>query len=447
MIPDVDVIVLSRDESPLAAEVEQALAAQRGVRLHGHRIIGEPKPGDANRWQYIARARNRGAALGRAPWCMFVDDDVVLHPDCIRRLVAELQRRPSFAAMAADYLGEAPIGRPSRHVAMGATLFRRSLLQTIRFRWAPGRCECQCCCDDLRAAGREIAYSSAARAFHRRRRSRTAHSAPAPQPAAASSLRPRILTAFNRAHAELFRQRFIGSLRRSGNDELVTAVTYGLERQLAEKLGALHRVEVIRLPASRFPPARDRLRGFQHALAQWHPQTPVAYWDAGDVWFQSRLQPLWKLVRQHPRHLLVAREAISHPENKAVAGWTLSIRDGTTRRAAFALLSNRPFFNAGFAAGTAATMLRYLQYARRLRESTRLEGTRDRWDQMTFNLYCHANPSVYKEVERGWNFCLFGLNRRDLRRQSNGLISAADGTPVHVIHGNAGTFDRFLPTR
>ena len=447
MIPEVDVIVLSRDKSPLVPEVASALAAQRGVRLHGHRIIGEPTPHDANRWHYIARARNRGAARGRAPWCMFVDDDVVLHPDCIRQLVDELQRRPAFAAMAADYLGEASYVGLSRHVAMGATLFRRSSLQTIRFRWAPGRCECQCCCDDLRAAGREIAYSSAARAYHLRDRSRTGQRSPASQPLAAPPPHPRILTAFNRAHAELFRQRFLTSLRRSGNEELVTAVTYGLDRQLAQKLAALHRVKIIRLPASRFPPARDRLRGFQHALVQWHPDTPVAYWDAGDVWFQSRLQPLWNLVRQYPRHLLVARESISHPENAAVAGWTLSIRDRTTRRAAFGLLASRPFFNAGFAAGTAATLLRYLQYARRLRESKCLQGTHNRGDQMTFNLYCHGNPTEYKEIERGWNFCLFGLNPGDIRRQSNGRIGAVDGTPVHVIHGNAGTFDRFLPTR
>jgi hypothetical protein len=97
---------------------------------------------------------------------MFVDDDVALGPRCIARLVAGLRRRPLFAALAADYLGEHRRGEVAPHVAMGATLFRREALQSIEFRWEARRCECQCCCDDLRRLHWGIGYTAAVKARH-----------------------------------------------------------------------------------------------------------------------------------------------------------------------------------------------------------------------------------------------------------------------------------------
>ena len=64
---------------------------------------------------------------------MFLDDDVVLEPNCVRKLLGALQRRPQFGALAADYLGQRRSNGRSRHVAMGATLFRRSVLQQFQF--------------------------------------------------------------------------------------------------------------------------------------------------------------------------------------------------------------------------------------------------------------------------------------------------------------------------
>src|SRR5262245_41645108 len=97
---------------------------------------------------------------------MFVDDDVELAPGTIVRLLAGLRADPRYAALAADYRARAE-DHPT-HVAMGATLFRRSALALIRFRWAPGRCECQCCCDDLRRHTLGISYVPGVRAWHHR---------------------------------------------------------------------------------------------------------------------------------------------------------------------------------------------------------------------------------------------------------------------------------------
>ena len=55
-----------------------------------------------------------------------------------------------------------------RHVGMAATLFRRERLERLTFRWEPGKCECRCCCDDLRRAGFGIGYlARRAQAWHR----------------------------------------------------------------------------------------------------------------------------------------------------------------------------------------------------------------------------------------------------------------------------------------
>ena len=103
---------------------------------------------------------------------MFLDDDVILDSGCVRRLADGLRTRPGFAALAADYLGESTAygawSRPDRHIAMGATLFRRAALSQVRFRSEPDKCECQCCCDDLRRLGLAIAYLPEARAWHNR---------------------------------------------------------------------------------------------------------------------------------------------------------------------------------------------------------------------------------------------------------------------------------------
>jgi hypothetical protein len=448
-LDDVDVILIRRDDSPPPEAVARALADQRGVRTHLHRVVGAPRPDEPHRWATIARARNSGRRLGSAPWVLFLDDDVVLDPDCLAALVDGLRRRPEFAALAADYLGESrradfvadDVAIP-RHVAAGATLFRREVLAFVPFRWEDDRCECQCCCDDLRRAGFGIGYLRGARARHEpsltadhRRHGAAASPGPAPT-ASVPALPSRVLAAFDRAHMAKFRKVFLATLRASGNAEAVTAVVYGATPSEVRVLAMQPGVEVVALPANGVKVPIRRLRDFPRLLARWPAHTPVAYWDAGDVWFQGRLDPLWAIARAHPDRLLAVREPASHPVNWAVAMWTESIADPAARAFAVDLLTTRPFLNSGFAAGTAGILIRYFEQADRLRHSAALRGTVDWGDQTALNLYCHAEPSRWHEVPDSWNYCLFFRPRDAYRTLPDGRLAATGGMPVVAVHGN-----------
>ena len=113
--------------------MERGIQNQREAQIILHRVVGQIQPEDRCRWDAISRARNIGKSHGKAAWLMFLDDDVVLEPSCVSLLVGELSRRPAYAALAADYLGERRAGEIARHVSMGATLFRREALAQVRF--------------------------------------------------------------------------------------------------------------------------------------------------------------------------------------------------------------------------------------------------------------------------------------------------------------------------
>ena len=334
----IDLVVLSRDEGALEAAVQRGITAQRGVRVRLHRVVGRSEVADSCRWETIARARNQGKRLGDSAWLMFLDDDVVLRPDCLRQLVDQLGQDRRYGALAADYLRESRPGTVPRHVGMGATMFRRVALNGIRFRWESSRCECQCCCDDLRRRGYAIGYSPTAIAAHQPAVGAavaTWHST-APQWAPVAEASPaqtgHVLVAFDRTHLDLFRDQFVVSLRKAGNPEPITAVTYGLYPSQVRALRRCSGVRVLNLPPSnKLAPAR-RLWDFQAAIADFPDDLPVAYWDAGDVLFQGRLDALWQTVSRHPRQLLVVREPFAHPENSAVINWTIGIRDASARR-------------------------------------------------------------------------------------------------------------------
>jgi hypothetical protein len=448
---DADLILLSRDLSPPREDVWRSALAQQGVRLKVHRLAGTRRPEDSNRWATIARARNKGKRLGTAPWAMFLDDDVVLGPTCVARLLEGLKGRPGFAALAADYAGDMSQGWGHwdypRHVGMGATLFRRERLEEVTFRWEPERCECQCCCDDLRRRGFGIGYLMGADAWHKPSAEQRAacltdvHPGPSEAPGldGGPNLPGRILAAFDRRHVRLFRRRFLASLRGSGNAEQVTAVGYGLFRSERSVLArSTTGVEVVSAPNDGHPAVR-KLRDFQGVVARWPKETPVAYWDAGDVVFQGRLGPLWDLVRTYPDQLLATREQVPFLPNPGVRRWVESIWDPDARKRAMDLFTDRPVLNGGFAAGTARVMLRYLREAERLRDSTALRGSSDWGDQTVLNLYCRSNPQAWREIATGWNFCLVGLGPKDYRVHPNGRTERLDGEPLHVVHGNNGT--------
>jgi hypothetical protein len=765
-IPTIDVVVLSRRPEPLHPEVESSLRCQKGVQLIVHGIVGQPGPNDSCRIETIARARNEGKLCGGAPWLMFVDDDVVLEPNCILSLVEDLSRRPVFAALAADYLGERQEGEISRHVAMGATLFRREALEQVFFRGSDDRCECQCCCDDLRRLFWGIDYCSTAKARHlpreavsedvssshavpvngspnvssadasaRRAPSRTPtvclvacyfgplpgwiehyllscahnpsidfliitdqqtfpaappnvrvlglsladfnrlatiktgvqislshprkfcdfkplyghlfedylkgwdywgytdldvvygnirrvlsaakledydvftarreflvghfsmfrnddrmrmlyresgdvlrtitsphvlsfdecgqqwdrrlrgeplngdatcesmthvvhrlisenrisarfepaviewpeigdrgwrlrwqngrlwslneqrevmyfhfhafkdqvgysqpisvepHAAfeispegfstavdgpptgpPAPQwdhiesasavPLSADRSEtpaPLVLTAFDPRHLDLFYGRFLASLRMAGNNETVVPVALGLNDAEREQLARVEGVRPVFCGETGEHVARSRLRLFAEVTRALPPETPIAYWDAGDVIFQSQLEPLWDLVCAHPNQLLAAREPSGYPENPVVQMWTNGITDDEARHHAQRMLFHGPFLNAGFLAGTAGALTRYFETAARWYHSRELTGTNDLCDQTALNLYCHSSPHLWHEIPESWNYCLWG--RTTCCRREDGAYIDTRGVPIHVVHGNAHTLD------
>lgn len=450
----VDLILLSRDLSAPRPDVWEGIQSQGGVRLIVHRVTGTPRQADAHRWQTIARARNQARTLGISPLVMLLDDDVVLEADCIARLALALLRRREFAALAADSAGE--MNDPWQHwdypahVGMAAVLFRRERLADLTFRWEDQKCECRCCCDDLRSADWGIGYLQRARAWHRPLS--VGHSFPEPRPTADEAFkqvnRPaaapvrrqgRILAAFDRRDQARFRTQFLTTLRESGNDEPVWAFAYGLTPTELERLTTQRGVTVLAFPADRVCPALRRLRDFPDVLCRWPADTPVAYWDAGDILFQDRLGPLWELGATNPDVLMVTAEPKSYPENPIIRPWSDCIRDPEARARAFEVMSTHVFLNSGFAAGTASALLDYCREGDRLLHTPALRGVGDWGDQPALNLYCHANPGRWKTVPSGWNYSLAGREPVEYSIGPDGRVARADGQPVHVLHGNAGS--------
>lgn len=159
----VDLLTVLAPGEVLRKEALAALPAQGEVTLHhyfapGRRLLPESRP------ETIARARNAVKAQGSSPLAMFLDRDVVLPAGAIQALAATLTADPSYGALGIDYGPPQP--SPAVHVRMGAIMFPRSVLESITFRAEPGRCECLCCCDDLRRMGFRVDYLTGFRADH-----------------------------------------------------------------------------------------------------------------------------------------------------------------------------------------------------------------------------------------------------------------------------------------
>ena len=183
-------------------------------------------------------------------------------------------------------------------------------------------------------------------------------------------------------------------------------------------------------------PALRRLRDFQRVVADWPENTPVAYWDAGDVLFQGKLGPLWDMVDASPDSLLITAEPKSFPDNPVIRIWSDWILDPNARARAFELMSTHVFLNSGFAAGTAAALLRYFREGDSLLNCPAIHGVGDWGDQVALNLYCHGNPGRWKTIDRGWNYSLAGREPDEYRVTLDGRAQRLDNGPVHVLHGN-----------
>ncbi len=165
MIP-VDVLTVLGPGRTVHESVLSALQDQGDVTLEHHIVEGtHPLPGEG-RIDAIARTRNRAKNMGTAHYVMFLDDDVVLPPKAIEKLVFALFFNPRYAAIGIDYQD---LHQPSPwavHVAMGSVMFIRPILEQIHFRTEPDKCECYCCCDDIRRMGYLIDYLPGVRAEH-----------------------------------------------------------------------------------------------------------------------------------------------------------------------------------------------------------------------------------------------------------------------------------------
>jgi chlorobactene glucosyltransferase len=176
--PRVDVVVPARDERENLPGCVRALLAQRAVeltvtvvddqstdgtgaeaaamgreddRLHVVRAPALP-PG----WVGKAHALHHGVAATRAPWLLFVDADVVVHPDALATAVREAERRradafslspfqraetfgerlvqPVVFALLDDRFGMASVNDPASRVAAANgqfLLFRRPAYEAI----------------------------------------------------------------------------------------------------------------------------------------------------------------------------------------------------------------------------------------------------------------------------------------------------------------------------
>jgi hypothetical protein len=213
-----------------------------------------------------------------------------------------------------------------------------------------------------------------------------------------------------------------------------------------QRLQRVPRLSAVFRPDNGLFVGRQRLRVFRDVLGSMPSEAFVAYWDAGDVIFQGRLEPLWEIVQTNPGKVLAVREPASHPENPYVARWTQGIADPRARRHAQELLFNNPFLNAGFMAGTARSLLNYCRTVAGWYDGPTLAGSSDPGDQIALNLYCHSNPDNWLEVSESWNYTLALRERRVVYRDENGTFVDARGLPIHVVHGNGNTLQA-LPIR
>ena len=456
-----DVVVLHRPGVPPQDRVLQAIRDQRTVDVTLHLVVGAPEPHDTNRWVTIARARNMARSLGSSPWVMFVDDDVLLERDCMATLLDELQQSERMGAIAADYSDDRNRRDRVGHVAMGATLFRRRVLQRLNFRATERLCECWCACLDLRYNRMGIRYSDSAGAVHMRDVTGSGATLVTQTPdwtdrsdgtyadQCLAKPEPRILAAFDRRDIDRFEHQFLKTLRSHGNRHQVTAVAYGLYPSERKRLERLERVVLDWQPYNGVMPPVRRISDFARHLAVVDPRTPVAYWDVADVVFQESLSDLWQTVNRSPDRLLAVVEPKGYPDNAVIPAWSLSIRHPQYRKRAFELLKRNPFLNSGFAAGTATVMLQYFRAAVAMRDGPELNGTSDWGDQMCLNIYCHSHPDRWRSADPRWNYCVHDRSPGEVRVTPHGRITSRSGVRISVAHGNARSLRQFaiLQTR
>ena len=214
-------------------------------------------------------------------------------------------------------------------------------------------------------------------------------------------------------------------------------MTYGLHPSEVGDLRRLPNVTVVCKADAGVSPAIRRLKDLHDIIGTLSPETCVAYWDAGDVLFQTSLERLWHLVRQHAGKLLVVPEAIHGSRHLAVYNWTHTIYHKAERNRLYRLLRQNVYLNSGFAAGTAAAMSLYLSTAAKLSNSSTLKGTTDWGDQTAMNAYCHSYPERRAVISDDWNYTLVHRKVSDTVIDQHHVIHHADGHVIPVVHKTA----------
>jgi hypothetical protein len=445
-VPIVNVLVLCRPSTRPSREFIQCIESQQGVSIRIHVGEGTRIASDRNRWETIARGRNHLKQRGTAPWAMFVDDDVLPESRCVETLVRAIKNSRTLAAVAADSAGDQMSHDWSGHVGMAACLFRREILEKIEFRSTDDQCECQCCCDDLRRAGFGIVYLPEARAFHPRTGSN--ESASLPDSSNDNRNTPNqdpafVLAAFDRRDVDRFIHQFLHSLRVWGTPAKVIAVGYGLYPSEISRLRRLPDVELIAKPGNGVMVPVRRLTDFAQVTRTLPANSPVAYWDVGDVIFQSNLEPLWNEIRRQPGLIRAVIEPKSYPHNAVIPAWSLSIRDPDHRNHVYQLLQKNGFLNSGFACGGARAMHDYFESARRMIVGPELLGTSDWGDQMCLNLYCHSHPGSWSPIHQGWNYCTHDRPSDEVVVNPDSVVCSRQIGKIPVVHGNARSLRQF----
>jgi lipopolysaccharide biosynthesis glycosyltransferase len=232
-------------------------------------------------------------------------------------------------------------------------------------------------------------------------------------------------------------------LRANGNAEQVLAIGYGLYPSEANALSRLPNLQLQTAPNNgQMVPVR-RLQDFARLTSALDANTPVAYWDVGDVLFQDSLKPLWNLILENPGKLLAVAEPKGYPHNAVIPAWSLSIRDQDARLRTFSLLKSNPFLNSGFAAGSAEAMHAYFTRGEAMLKGSELLGTSDWGDQMALNIYCHSDPSRWISIDQRWNYCVHDRAVGEVYIGERSRVCSKRNPNLAVIHGNARSLRQF----
>ena len=440
---EVDLILLSRDLSPPRDDVWRGIKSQAEVDLRVHRLAGQASSGRRQSVRNDRTSKKPGEIAGNLAVGDVPRRRCRARPRVRRAGSRDLERRIGFAALGADSAGEMASEWQNwdypRHVGMAATLFRRERLERLTFRWEPGKCECRCCCDDLRRAGFGIGYLPMARAWHRSlrhavdpriepARAQSCRSSPACE-SAAQTPNPggRILTAFDRNHFLRFRRQFLTTLRASGNREPLSAVTYGLhagERSILEAAG----VHVFAKRENGVSSALSRLRDFQEVVDAGPKTRRLRTGMPAMSSFKGVSAPLWDLVRRTSR--APARRARAGRNRREPGDRALDRSHSgpgrappDPRAAAGRCLSSMP----DSPPAPLATCWRYLREGSRLLE-TDLQGVQHWGDQVAMGHYLHHNPEAWHEIDDGWNYCIIFRSLETYRITPGGRVKRVDGS-------------------